>query len=153
MTGTFLCEQPVLYPLGNRLIYVDRCIIPELQSLWNRGIETSGCCCGHGEKDGFIQVFPEGVEAMLELGYEAIPPVEANGQLMGENTFKPKTQFVFNEYMVVKTELEENYEQLEQRYQQLERVAVAMWQNINDFSAKAYSALFLYRLAQAALLL
>lgn len=111
--GTFMCEQPVLYPLGrNRLIYVDRCMIPELQSLWNRDIETGGCCCGHFEKDGFIQVFPEHMDAMRQLGYEEIPPIEVNGQLMGECAFKPKTVLEFNGYCETKTELEERYEQL-----------------------------------------
>mgnify|MGYP000066900584 CR=1 FL=1 len=136
--GEGYCNQPVLYPLGrDRLIYVDRCMIPELQSLWNRGIKTGGCCCGHGEDDGFIQVSQECVEAMLELGYEEIPPVEVNGYLMGENVFKPKTQFEFNGYMIVKTELKENYERLEQRYQQLAQVAREMVDDLEDLPSGA----------------
>ena len=112
--GEGYCNQPVLYPLGrDRLIYVDRCIAPELHSLWNKGIKTEGCCCGHAEKDGFIQVTADSAESMLELGYEAIPPVEIDGCLMGVNCFKPKTQFEHNGYMGAKTELQENYEKLE----------------------------------------
>lgn len=115
--GTFMCEQAVLYPLGrNRLIHVDRCLIPELQSLWNLGIETGGCCCGHFEKGGFIQVFPEQSGAMRALGYEEIPPVLVDGELMGEHAFRPKTGLEFRGYAEVRTELEE-------RCQQLERVA------------------------------
>lgn len=111
--GEFYCNQPVLYPLGrNRLIYVDRCLIPELQSLWLRGIETGGCCCGHFEDDGFIQVFPEQMDAMRELGYEEIPPIEIDGHIHGECAFKPKTKLEFHSYMDVKTELMQNYERL-----------------------------------------
>lgn len=124
--GEFRCEQPVLYPLGrNRLIYVDRCMIPELQSLWNRGIETGGCCCGHFEEDGFIQVFPEYEDAMRNLGYEKIPPIEVDGQLMGEHAFKPKTKFEFNGYLDIKTELE-------QRHQQLRQVVKEMYWDVSD---------------------
>lgn len=111
--GTFRCEAPVLYPLGrNRLIYVDSCMVPELQSLWLRGIETGGCCCGHFEKDAFIQVFPEHVEAMRDLGYEDLPPVEVDGELMGRFAFKPKTEFEFRGFIDIQSELEQRYQQL-----------------------------------------
>ena len=121
--GTFGCEVPVLYPLGrNRLIYVDRCLAPELQSLWVRGVETAGCCCGHFEKDGFIQVIPEHVATMRSLGYEERQPVEIDGRLMGENAFKPKTVLEFGGYVEIVSELE-------QRCQQLEQVVRDMWSN------------------------
>lgn len=111
--GTFICETPVLYPLGrNRLIYVDKCLIPELYSLWVRGIKTTGCCCGHGTGSQFIQVLPEHVKDMNDLGYELIPPLEIDENIMGENAFKPKTNFEFNGYLEHKTEMEENYEKL-----------------------------------------
>ena len=115
-TGTFRCEVPVLYPLGgNRLIYVDRCLVPELQSLWLRGISTAGCCCGHFEKPGFVQVFPEHEGAMHELGYEPVPPYESpEGELLGVGCFKPKTNIRFGGYIDVKSELEENCERLTQ---------------------------------------
>ena len=33
---------------------VDRCIAPVVQALNDAGIYTSGCCCGHGEREGSI---------------------------------------------------------------------------------------------------
>lgn len=115
-TGTFRCEVPVLYPLGgNRLIYVDRCLVPELQSLWLRGISTAGCCCGHFEEPGFVQVLPEHEGAMRDLGYDPVPPYESpGGELLGVGCFKPKTKLRFGGYIDVKSELEENYDQLAQ---------------------------------------
>lgn len=35
---------------------VDRCIAPIVQALNQAGIYTSGCCCGHGESDGTINL-------------------------------------------------------------------------------------------------
>lgn len=111
--GSFMCENPVLYPLGRyRLISVDHCLLPELHSLWARGIETAGCCCGHGNGSQFIQVLPEYIDEMTNLGYEKILPVEVDGQLMGENAFKPKTNFEFNGYIDAKSDLERKYEKL-----------------------------------------
>ncbi len=33
---------------------VDRCIAPYVKALNDAGLYTGGCCCGHGEYDGFI---------------------------------------------------------------------------------------------------
>lgn len=45
------------------------CIADEVESLWNAGIRTTGCCCGHGKYLGFIQVVDEDIEKMNKLGY------------------------------------------------------------------------------------
>ena len=51
-------------------IWIDACLADEIQSLWDVGIHTTGCCCGHGIDDGFIQVIDDDMEKMMELGYE-----------------------------------------------------------------------------------
>lgn len=49
---------------------VDTCIKDEVLSLWNMGIRTTGCCCGHNIRRGFIGVTDPYIDKMRELGYE-----------------------------------------------------------------------------------
>jgi len=49
---------------------IDKCIAEEVQSLWDLGITTVGCCCGHNKPIGYIQVIQEDINQMIELGYE-----------------------------------------------------------------------------------
>ena len=35
----------------NRTVGVDACIAEVIRHLWSKGIETLGCCCGHGRED------------------------------------------------------------------------------------------------------
>lgn len=49
---------------------VDRCLANEIQSLWNLGIKTLECCCGHQKQRSYIAVYDESVRQMLELGYK-----------------------------------------------------------------------------------
>ena len=55
-------------------ICFDGCMFFELKQLWDKGIKTLGCCCGKHvnseEKSAYIQVAPEFVDQMLEIGYE-----------------------------------------------------------------------------------
>ena len=32
-----------------RTVSIDPCIVDTVQALWDAGVETLGCCCGHGE--------------------------------------------------------------------------------------------------------
>ena len=52
------------------VICIDNCILKEIQYLWNLGIKTTGCCCGHNILDGFISVVDEDIPKMKQLGYE-----------------------------------------------------------------------------------
>jgi len=52
------------------IICIDNCIFEEIQYLWNLGIRTTGCCCGHNKIDGFIGVVDEDASKMKQLGYE-----------------------------------------------------------------------------------
>ncbi len=52
-------------------VSIDECIVNDIKSLWESGIQTTGCCCGHNNKfPSFVSVEPECVSKMLELGYK-----------------------------------------------------------------------------------
>lgn len=51
-------------------IQIDPCILSEIKELWNLGIVTTGCCCGHNKQEGFVGVRDEDIEKMIELGYK-----------------------------------------------------------------------------------
>lgn len=76
-------------------VCVDKCLLPEVVSLWERGIKTTGCCCGHGKSDmAFIGVSEENIEKMKELGYEvAFNPCRPND----EDSFVPKTKLKYGD--------------------------------------------------------
>ncbi len=39
---------------GRPCFVLDECIAPAVVALWENGIKTSGCCCGHGTGSGVI---------------------------------------------------------------------------------------------------
>lgn len=54
----------------NDEILIDKCLAQEIQTLWQKGIHTRGCCCGHGKETGSIEVERTDLGKMIELGYE-----------------------------------------------------------------------------------
>lgn len=54
------------------VISVDSCLADEIINLWEEGVKTNGCCCGHNVLEGFIGVSDSSVDKMLDLGYEMI---------------------------------------------------------------------------------
>lgn len=78
----YKCSKKLLYPPNNFIPYncdrteyktevvVDACLADEIEDLWSMGIRTMGCCCGHGRHLGMIQVLPEDIKKMIELGYD-----------------------------------------------------------------------------------
>ena len=64
-------------------VCVDRCIADEVSSLWEIGIITTGCCCGHNKKSGYIGVKNRYIDGMKALGY--------NQYGNKEDTFYPNT--------------------------------------------------------------
>lgn len=56
-------------------VSIDSCIAEEIKKLWDKGIETMGCCCGHNSERGWVQVYPDDYPQMFELGYEQRPAV------------------------------------------------------------------------------
>lgn len=72
-------------------VCIDKCLLPEILQLWEMGVKTTGCCCGHGKKElSYIGVNPEYIEKMKQMGYKvAFNPARPND----EDSFIPKTQF------------------------------------------------------------
>lgn len=72
-------------------IPIDACVAEEIQDLWNKGIHTCGCCCGHGFHLGFIQVEEEDIPKMEQLGYEHYIYEDYFGGIKRKDAFIPKT--------------------------------------------------------------
>ena len=81
------CELPVMH--------IERCIAPELQALWDRGIETVCSCCGHGaDEKAYIRVPDRFAETMEALGYQRL---EMHKCLFHEGTTAFQAQHVHEE--------------------------------------------------------
>lgn len=78
----------------NKRAAIDKCLLPEIISLWEQGIKTTGNCCGHGLLEPFIGVIPDHIEKMKQLGYE-VQPNEFNPG--AEDGFVPKTKLIYGE--------------------------------------------------------
>lgn len=52
-------------------VSVDICLIDEIWGLWEKGIVTTGCCCGHNSKTrpSYIGVDERFIPHMLAMGY------------------------------------------------------------------------------------
>jgi len=70
--GTYKNSVGLMAPWGD-LITVDICMIPEIKWLWNKGIRTIECCCGHGKEPPYIAVTDGNRQIMEELGYTPDP--------------------------------------------------------------------------------
>lgn len=70
------------------IICVDKCLKDEILLLWNKGIRTTGCCCGHNKLPAYIGVIDDDIEKMKQLGYEVILN---NLYPDREDSFKPKS--------------------------------------------------------------
>lgn len=108
-TGSYECTYNIMLPyktkfaweedseLSHRFVSIDKCLLKEIVDLWEKGIKTTGCCCGHGEKEPFIGVVPEYIEQMKKLGYK----VQFNPcRPRDEDTFFPKTQLDYKQAKV-----------------------------------------------------
>ena len=79
---------------SHKYICFDKCLTNELFYLWDLGIITSGCCCGHHKgldgSSGYIGVEEEFIPQMKKLGYK----VSFNkSRPNDEDSFIPKTIF------------------------------------------------------------
>lgn len=68
-------------------VCIDSCIVDAIKELWSKGVETTGCCCGHNIMPAWVSVHPGFYEKMFELGYEQQPVEVKNGVVMGLYTF------------------------------------------------------------------
>lgn len=98
--GTYDCAYNIMPPWYSetsrapKYIAVDKCLLPEILSLWEKGIRTTGCCCGHGRQPAFIGVIDSDIPKMKALGYK----VQENPCRPGdEDTFYPKTALEYGD--------------------------------------------------------
>ena len=104
--GTYDCTYSIMLPWPTKFLWeaeserchryvaVDKCLLPEILKLWEMGIKTTGCCCGHGkQKLAYIGVSPEYIPRMKELGYQ----VQFNScRPDDEDSFVPKTELKYD---------------------------------------------------------
>lgn len=50
-------------------ISVDRCMVEHVVSLWEAGVRTNGCCCGHKKEAPYISIHEDDFEKAISLGY------------------------------------------------------------------------------------
>ena len=78
-------------------IQVDACLAEEIMYLWNVGIHTTGCCCGHGSHLGYIQVIDDDIEKMKELGYQNYIYTDNFGGIDRKDAFIPQSSHHYND--------------------------------------------------------
>ncbi|MDO4562196.1 MAG: hypothetical protein Q4C12_00020 [Clostridia bacterium] len=99
--GTYDCAYNIMPPFKTgtfpefRYVAIDKCLLKEVIDLWEQGIKTTGCCCGHGNKDmAFIGARFEDIDKMKSLGYK----VHFNKcRPDDEDSFIPKTILDYRE--------------------------------------------------------
>ena len=78
-----------------KFVNIDKCLLPEILTLWERGIKTTGCCCGHNRAVPYIGVEFEYIDKMKEMGYK----VQYNPcRPTDEDTFYPKTKLTYAKF-------------------------------------------------------
>ena len=105
--GTYNCAYNIMLPylvtdpVGDievkvpKTVAIDKCLLSEVVGLWEKGIKTTGCCCGHGKKDmAFIGVKEEYIPVMKELGYKVYFNECRPGD---EDSFVPKTDLHYGD--------------------------------------------------------
>jgi len=102
--STGKCEYSIYLPFlykgesRYRLVGIDKCLLPEILKIWEYGIKTDWCCCGHGcvTSDGFslasIAVPKEYKNKMVNMGYK-----KHMGSFFSDNyvVFVPKTELKY----------------------------------------------------------
>ena len=78
-----------------KTVAVDKCLLREVLCLWEMGIKTTGCCCGHGRDNmAFIGVKEEHIPKMKEMGYTVFYNSCRPGD---EDAFVPKTKLIYGD--------------------------------------------------------
>lgn len=68
-------------------VCIDQCIVDAIKELWSKGIETTGCCCGHGAMRAWVGVHSAWYEDMFKLGFVQRPVEVVGGKAIGLYTF------------------------------------------------------------------
>lgn len=98
--GTGYCAYAIYLPWKvnfngseNKCVSIDKCLLPEIIQLWEKGIRTTGCCCGHGNINmAYIGVRFEDIDKMKELGYKVY---FNHHRPNDEDSFIPKTKLQY----------------------------------------------------------
>ena len=63
--------------IGDALLQVHRCYLPEVQKLWNAGVDIRGLAhiTGGGITDNLPRIFPEGIGAVIRHKAWPVPPI------------------------------------------------------------------------------
>lgn len=104
----YQCKKQVIFPPKHFIkcncsddykdaIQVDLCIAGEIVWLWDEGIKTTGCCCGHGKNLGYIQVTDDCIEKMRALGYQNYIYPDEFGGIERKDAFIPMSTFHIHE--------------------------------------------------------
>jgi hypothetical protein len=81
---------------SQKCVRIDKCLLPEIVKLWEKGVRTTGCCCGHGDKKvAFISVSKEYIEIMEKLGYHHIDFKYIEKDKIRKDLFQPKTRIKY----------------------------------------------------------
>lgn len=96
--GKYSCAYAICLPWKvngvPKVVSIDKCLLPEILQLWEQGIKTTGCCCGHGKATPYIGVLPEYINRMKEMGYQVLQnPCRPED----EDSFIPKTSMQYGE--------------------------------------------------------
>lgn len=81
-------------------ICVDNCLVDEIKMLWDLGIITTGCCCGHNLLLPYVGVIDEYIDTMILLGYNIQLNSCSYNDSMRCDTFYPKTVFYTKEQYI-----------------------------------------------------
>ena len=68
--GSYDSQIPMWYDARKKVVGIDVCLALEIKQLWDRGINTVECCCGHNKAPGYIICEDYDMEAMYQLDYE-----------------------------------------------------------------------------------
>lgn len=79
-------NQSVLTTPQGKIAGIDNCLVDEIKSLWDLGIQTIESCCGHNKVSGYIAVSDDSIPQMIKLGY-------LQQDINRPDIFYPKTRF------------------------------------------------------------
>lgn len=70
--GSYDNQSSIMNPFNKEIVSIDNCILPEIISLWKKGIRTYGSCCGHNITVPSIAVDSRYEQEMKKLGYKKL---------------------------------------------------------------------------------
>ena len=91
----------IILPGHDSIQGFDACVAWELERLWEQGVETECCCCGHGKRTPYIGAADaESARKMREMGYEEIEPHYEQCRECCAAFFRAKSELVCKKEMI-----------------------------------------------------